>query len=313
MQVKTCVKNRVQILNTPSMLNKKSDKVYNFLINIHLYNLKLVDEIINYVKEFVDANKNNYTIMPTIVVDSNFDSYTINNNNICEYNKDEFYDNIKNNIMCDNDLVMKHLDKIYDLTKRFDILNVSNIFVFIKNKGADIGGLMKSFEYIKNNNVQFDVYAHIHTKTDPLWRKNLMQIFKIKNINFLLDNYDLIGNMRVAHRYNEKDENTHYVNMFRQKYNLKLLSDWFVGGTMFICKKTDALISLMSNADKIYDELNDITTVDEFWQTKNKNTTYNNNFHAQSLGQNINPNCMKEHAIERIMCMIFDNHIYIRN
>lgn len=307
MNYRTCINNKFgHISRLPDQVSKN---VYNLLINIHIYNLKLVDELLNYLINFVNLNKNNYIIIPTVVVDTNFDYMEEQKT---DFNRNEFYDKIKSNIMCDNNLVIKYLDKIYHLTKKFNIFeNINVIFVFTPNKGADIGGLMKSLDYAHKNNIKFDAYAHIHTKTSDIWRNKMMNIFKHKNINYLLDNYDLIGTCAYAAKYGDKDKNCHYVKYFCDKYNIKLLSEWFLAGTIFICKKTDNLMNVMANADIIYNELNDITIVDEYWKATTKNIKYNNNFHAQSEGKNILADAMKEHAFERIISMIFDRQIYV--
>ena len=114
MTYRTCINNKLGSVN--NIADKTSISFYDFLINIHIYNLKLVDELLGYILNFTKINKNNYTIIPTIVVDSNFDSES--NIQQINYNKEEFYDKIKSNIACNNDLVMKHLDKIYNLTKK---------------------------------------------------------------------------------------------------------------------------------------------------------------------------------------------------
>lgn len=69
--------------------------------------------------------------------------------------------------------------------------------IFSDNIGQDIGGFLQLINYIKINNLQYDYYLKLHSKTDDHWRicmlEAVLPINNIEKVFELLDKYNIVG------------------------------------------------------------------------------------------------------------------------
>ncbi len=228
MKYKNKVKNTVFPLSDIKKFKiKKKEKIYlnvNISICIHCYDIKIFKELMFYIKNFFEFNWNNIQIIIHYI----------------GYSQKEIEDIIE--------LSFKDLKEINKLIK------ITDSFIFIKgeNIGVDIGGFLKCLEKVKNED---DIIIKIHTKSDDLWRRSMMNIFSIDGIYTsikLLEfkNIGMIGSLyNIEHfrkKYNPQfNINQYYIPMIQNICNQinfpfndkNLIESYFVAGTIFICKR----------------------------------------------------------------------------
>ena len=174
-------------------------------ICFHLFNLKLYDEFINYIKNITN----------------------VFNDHIILINLPNIYQPIR-------------LKSLISIIKK----DIKGCIVLVnENKGVDIYSFLKMLEYLKKNNINPDYILKLHTKTHTeKWRKALIRplvdnenLLKFKNELFLKENIGVIG----ASEYIIKNDDEKWIS---NKYGFKLLEKmfkinfeykYFVGGTMF--------------------------------------------------------------------------------
>ena len=77
----------------------------------------------------------------------------------------------------DNITLMLHLNEV--MLSKSEISNIkkefpNTIFTYGENKGMDIYGFFLQIQYIIKNNIQLDYICKIHTKTDDIWRNDMI-------------------------------------------------------------------------------------------------------------------------------------------
>jgi hypothetical protein len=134
-------------------------------------------------------------------------------------------------------------------------MDMCDSFIFIQgeNIGVDIGGFLKCLDYIKDDD---DYIIKIHTKSNDIWRRQMMNIFSEKgifNCIRLLKNkkIGMVGSgYNIEHfrkKYNHGFKvNGQYIPMIQRMCNTmkfpfnskNLIESYFVAGTIFICKRS---------------------------------------------------------------------------
>lgn len=63
------------------------------------------------------------------------------------------------------------------------------------NKGMDLGPLLLQFKYLITNNLKYDVFLKLHTKTNKIWSDELIDplIDNIRYIEYAFENYNDLG------------------------------------------------------------------------------------------------------------------------
>jgi hypothetical protein len=86
---------------------------------------------------------------------------------------------------------------IIDVLERLknDYSNIKYIVQIHENKGMDLGPLLLQFKYLVNNNLTYDIFLKIHTKTNKVWSDELMDplINNVKYIDKAFNTYSDLG------------------------------------------------------------------------------------------------------------------------
>jgi hypothetical protein len=267
-----------------------------FLVTLHLYNIKLLDEFIFHMNQFVKQNPtiecNFLFILP---ISLNIDEYIYRvNTNIADIIKHDPHQTSKMSIiqymmntMSSNNKYDYFFDKIKkkiqqhsiwlnptDITKRNSLYILSLIqsikkmciippqriqYLCIPNRGQDIGGFMSMFKYLQITQLRFDYYILMHTKTNPKWRREMLKMLTVPASHY-------IGrfNCVYAKIHNQFfDFNRPFNNIYRRNllnilktFHFKPANFHFCGGTFFITDHTFIDFFLNVNVDKIFSELN---------------------------------------------------------
>ena len=145
-------------------------------------------------------------------------------------------------------------DIIEDVFKDKLTMDICDTFIFIQgeNVGVDIGGFIKCLDYIKEDD---DYIIKIHTKSNDIWRRQMMNIFSEKGIFNSIkllekENIGMIGSAYNIEYFRKKFNpqfsiNQFYIPMIQKMCNdmnfpfnsKNLIESYFVAGTIFICKK----------------------------------------------------------------------------
>jgi hypothetical protein len=74
------------------------------------------------------------------------------------------------------------------------------VFFESENRGCDIGPLFLFFDYLRKKDINYDYVVHLHTKTDPNWRKTMLD--KLFPINYeKLSSEKIIGAFTYCYDY----------------------------------------------------------------------------------------------------------------
>ena len=131
-------------------------------------------------------------------------------------------------------------NKIKNKIKRFD--NSSSTFIKVKNKGMDIGAFFKVIEYWKKKNLNFDFFLKLHTKSNKIWRDNLINPLvgsykTIKKNIWIMKNISKVGLIGSKDWLLKLDSLNKHIqeNIARQIHGSQfaLKKTKFIGGTMF--------------------------------------------------------------------------------
>ena len=129
-------------------------------------------------------------------------------------------------------------------------LEKDDVFTFIKgdNIGGDIGGFIRCCEYINDD----DIVSIIHTKSDKICRRQMMNIFTKEGIYTSMNLFKekneigIIGsNSKILqftfsryNLYNDINFIKSICKIFNYQYNKnKLFNTLFLAGTIFMCRK----------------------------------------------------------------------------
>lgn len=136
----------------------------------------------------------------------------------------------------------KYEECVKKIENDFLHFNVQIHFIQVENRGADLGPFIKIY-FEKLREIYFDYIIKYHTKTDVLWRRELARPFStnIDKCIIILENNVEIGAICSGEflMTNDMDEN-YYMKAFYKFYkiNAENIDYKFVGGTMFMMKKT---------------------------------------------------------------------------
>jgi hypothetical protein len=226
----------------------------NISICIHCYDLKIFYELMFYIKNFFEFKWKRIQI-------------------IIHYVNQE----------------LKLIENIIENVFKDDITtDICNSFIFIKgeNIGVDIGGFMRCLDYVNDDD---DYIIKIHTKSDEIWRKKMMNIFTKEGIYTSIKLLENKGIGMIGSAYN--------IEFFRKKFNPQfninkfyipkiqymcnsiefpfnannLINSHFVAGTIFICKK-ELLQPIINHKSFLYSLCLDFRK--EIWKTGKMSQTY---------------------------------------
>jgi len=206
------------------------------------------------------------------------------------------------------------------------------IIIVTENRGMDIGLFLIALHYINTNNYNYDYIIKVHTKTNDDFRDNVLNNL-FGNEKILMNNLKKISQKNIGmvsgsniYKYNNyKDAFVsnfyHLNNIIKYLYNQDVNNDCleFVAGTFFICKYNIFKILNNNNIEYIYQNLNNISSLDYYWYSmyyninindkkniymdyiNNKKDRYPNNINYTYRTNNQGlRDCMLEHAIERL-------------
>jgi hypothetical protein len=221
-------KERYEVKSLPI---KNEDLMFNKLnitVCVHCANLDIFKELITYIKNFEEFEWNRLQILINVVTDL--------------VDKDIIYQLIENTFKKGHFIIIKS-----------------------KNKGNDIGGFLRCYNYIKDDD---HIVAHIHTKGRVEWRRGLMKIFtkegiynSVKLLHF--EKIGMIGNSNQLWDF-YKNENMSYkdnihkiCNILNLKFDSSNLHNGFlIGGTIFMCKK-NIIENVIKHRDILYKHCNE--------------------------------------------------------
>lgn len=251
------IQNPIKKINYYKINHTIPNNVYfnlNISICIHCYDLKIFYELMFYIKNFF---KFKWKRIQIIIHYVNQELKTIEN--IIE----EIFVNLLTIDICD-------------------------YFIFIKGKniGGDIGGFLQCCEFIK---IDDDLLSIIHTKTDDIWRRQMMNIFTKEGIYtsiklFEKNNIGMIGSSYNTEYFQKKYPigiNKIYIPMIQNICNLikfefnvdNLINCHFVAGTIFMFKK-ELLLNIIHKRQLIYNLCLDLDKLYSMNKKRPKNNTY---------------------------------------
>lgn len=257
-------------------------KSYTFLIALHLYNIELMDELIEHINYFMSLNPlNHFMIMINIPVDTNitkFFSTKAHKKKMSPFLLDKaplpadclIFDafNLK------NDMNFRKLNSIVRYILKGLQCDPAHIqFLFSPNRGRDIGGFFLQLDQIFKQDLQYDYLVKIHSKTSPhahaLWRTLNTSFLRI-HINPLLHDYDCIYSNRLyydlydkckAHDANPdepvRDNNFENICQLLDFFKLPPRNFTFCAGTMFMVPKRFADFFRQYDPLELFNMLND--------------------------------------------------------
>lgn len=216
-----------------------------------------------------------------------------------------------------HDIHKRNTNLTKTITKKHPNANI----IFMDNIGFDIGPFFYVLREIYKQNIKYDVFIKIHTKTDDTERKNLIRAcmgsHKIIKNNLQLiskDNVGMIGAQKhYVHPRTTPCQNYYHLSKLSQKfYNEEF--DYsklhYIYGTMFWIKAS-IIYDLINNnmLDWLIKNLNDKNTYDVNWMQINNITDVGN-----LLWTTYKQGCrdgMFEHGFERFFGYMVIKHGYI--
>lgn len=215
----------IPIENYKIIQYKKNTKFnIKMCICIHCYNINIFNELMYYITNFFEFNWKRLKI-------------------IIHY-------------------VHQDINKIKKIIEILCNVNLENteIFTFIKgdNIGGDIGGFIRSCEYISDD----DIVSIIHTKTNKIWRRKMMNIFTKEGIYTSMNLFQTknnIGSIGTSEKIQNFPNIHNYLILIKSickicNYNFninKLLQSNYLSGTIFMCRK-NLLNIFIKNRTKYY-------------------------------------------------------------
>jgi hypothetical protein len=174
-------------------MNKMKDNIIfdiNITICIHCYDIDIFTELMLYIKNFFEFKwkniqfiihhiKHSQKVIENIIEDvlKDVDKNIIKNNHLDSCVKD-------GGCVKDGNSVKDYVNDgngVEDGVVNDHVINVLDYFKFIKgeNIGVDIGGFMRCLDEVKDDD---DIVIKIHTKSDDIWRRSMMNIFTVNGI-----------------------------------------------------------------------------------------------------------------------------------
>ena len=204
---------RIPFMNYKIIPYKKTSFPIKMCICIHCYNIDIFNELMYYVRNFFEFDWQRLKII-VHHVHQDFNKIKLIIERLC-------------NISLEND----------------------NIFTFIKgdNIGGDIGGFIRCCEYINDD----DIVSIIHTKSDKIWRRQMMNIFtkegiytsmnlfqRKKEIGIIGSSFNISQFNRLLNFKNDIKFVKSACEIFNYQYNKnKAFNILFLGGTIFMSRK----------------------------------------------------------------------------
>tara|TARA_B100001123_G_C15324870_1_gene1029196 strand:+ start:1518 stop:2387 length:870 start_codon:yes stop_codon:yes gene_type:complete len=230
---------------------------HNISVCIHCYDLKIFHELMFYITHFFEFTWKRIQIIIHVV---NHELQIINN------------------------IIKKTFDDKFS-----EEINKCFVLIQGKNIGGDIGGFLRCCELIK---IDDDLVSIIHTKTDDIWRRQMMNIFTKEGIYTSIKLFESIKSLgmigstfNIEHfrkKYNSQFSiNKYYIPMIKEICDLinfpfndsNLIQSYFVAGTIFMCKK-DILNHIIQKNNLIYDLCLDFDKLYSMNEKRPKNKTY---------------------------------------
>ncbi len=216
-------------------------KRFKICVNLHLYNLNLLDEFARKINHFMKINDlNDFYIKVNIPVWQNINIYKekIGFKAVDSFDCDSF-NYIKNLAPYHSELITKDnyqvLGNIVEKVKSSFNLDRERIqVIFSENRGVDIGGFLLLVDQILQEDLDIDYVVVLHSKTHNDWREILTSILKLK-VNNLLNYYEYIDGFSFPvfdpYRFPFFYETIEYFNLPKiDKFNFSL-------GTTFIASR----------------------------------------------------------------------------
>lgn len=229
------------------------------------------------------------------------------------------------------DILKKHFSIIitYISGNENSIKKYNACLLKIKNKGMDVGGKLIILDFLKNNNINYDLIFFIHSKTNTAKRQSYIEPFfrNISNLIFQLKNNMDLGAIFSDNYYSSSKNKKKYE--IAQKNNVLYLQELFkflsididnpvlFEGNIFIMKK-EVIEHLLPYLELLYSLLNEEHSFDYNWFKLFNNLdpkigikeAYKLFIEHKKIGNNIPymlssspnsfPDAMIEHTIERI-------------
>lgn len=244
-------------------------KSYNILINIHLQNLELFEEIIDQINYFMKINcENNFIIMITVPIDDQMGSKYYGLSKLENStpgltfsggDKNEFFIKSLSNTPYHKYLIKQDLlDILYNINVTSHKLNINpdNIqFVYMKNNNTDIGGLFMCLDQANQRGISYDIFSHVNTNYLINKAHRSLSIFNY-HINVLLNDYNYIANRYQYYPYIYTNKHKQHIETVRDQYQLNFKSQDYINDATFICKKNKEFTKLINAAHEIFNSLN---------------------------------------------------------
>ena len=195
--------------------------------------------------------------------------------------------------------------------------------IIVPNKGWDVGPFLIGLNFVKN---QYDYVFCVHSKSNDIWRNNLLNI---SNINVFHENCDTMISEFKYVDIEQNDKNLQILKIYQHLFPHENLKTWKYNSGKIFVSKCEFFDVLLNNFNQIYELLTDKNKNDKFWCDimddtdyynsefrRMKNDVYNqpmtrksrimrkrknakNYFELLEHGFRGLPDCMIEHAIER--------------
>lgn len=239
------------------------EKVY------HTFNSKYDNMYKLIYDSVIEDNDPDLTHIAVCVQIGNWDTFLKMKKYLSNFTNDTtFYFVIINNILNEHNDIPEYIKKIYK----------KSVIITADNKGMDIGLFLINYYYLIKTCRNYKYLFKVHTKTADNFRDHTLRVL-MYNKNIIYKNISILNRIDVGmvagnniHTYYDRrdlyDLNMYHIKksinyIYKEDVNLDLLE--FVEGTMFMFKMSTFDILTLQTIEKIYNKMNNISTIDINW------------------------------------------------
>lgn len=174
-------------------------KPNTIVILLHLYDISLMDEIIQKINNFISLNhQENYYIKINIPIAKNIEQCKQFDDKIEKYLtiKKEIYNWCINKtpyhsyLITQNNCLKLYCIATY-LKEKLFVQSTKLQIIFSENRGVDIGGFLLLIDQVIKQKLQYDYIVKLHTKKNKNWRNKLLAILDL-NLRKYLPHFNCI-------------------------------------------------------------------------------------------------------------------------
>ncbi|MGB8468313.1 MAG: hypothetical protein WCE21_04870 [Candidatus Babeliales bacterium] len=212
-------------------------KSFNMLIVMHLFEMPLIDWLIDKTNNFIKNNpSNSYAIKITIPVDTNIKKFNPLHATSIEIPK-KIIGSVRRLAPYHKKVVnRKNAPVLYKIAhylyNRLNIPKEKIQIIFCENRGVDIGGFFLALDQIVKQQQPHDFLVKFHSKADEEWRIGLTPFLDLR-VNKILNYYGCMYSSNL--KYPDHCNDPRHLERLRKMFGLEDVSEFnFAIGTMFI-------------------------------------------------------------------------------